>query len=316
MKAIQWNGKVLSLNDIPIPKPGKGEALIRVSCAGVCNTDLEITKGYFDFKGTLGHEFVGLVEDCKDFPDYIGKRVVCDINCACGNCKVCKAHDPHHCPERSTIGIFQKDGAFGEYVTAPVANLLVIDESLEDERAVFTEPLAAALEIPEQLDLDAKDEVCILGDGKLGLLIAMSLAGLGFKVVLIGRHPERFDKFPKMTGISFYQELPGEKFKTVVEATGNPKGFEAAISLTRPRGRIVLKSTYHQAFPFNPVMIVVNEISIHGSRCGPYDKALALLEKEGIDPRPLISQIYPLAQGIEAINKASEPGHLKVLLQI
>ena len=316
MKAIQWNGQGLSLNNIPIPEPGSGEALIKVRCAGVCNTDLEITKGYFNFQGTLGHEFVGLVEECKDAPEYVGQRVVCDINCACGSCSVCEAQDPHHCPKRSTIGIFNKDGAFSEYLVAPVKNLMVVRDELTDECAVFTEPLAAALEIPEQLDLDVRDEVCVLGDGKLGLLIAMSLGSLGFKVLLVGRHPERFEKIPNMMGVRFSKELPQELFKTVVEATGNPKGFEAAISLTQPRGQIVLKSTYHQAFSFNPVMIVVNEIRIQGSRCGPYDKALALLEKGAIDPSSLISETYSLEQGLRAIDKASEPGILKVLLQI
>lgn len=246
----------------------------------------------------------------------MGQRVVCDINCACGYCSVCKAGDPHHCPNRTTIGILNRDGAFGEYLVAPAKNLLLVSEQLGDERAVFTEPLAAALEIPEQLDLDEKDDICVLGDGKLGLLIAMSLGSIGLNVVLIGRHPERFDKFPKMTGVSFTTELPDEQFKTVVEATGNPKGFETAIGLTQPRGQIVLKSTYQQAFAFNPVMIVVNEIKIQGSRCGPYDKALSLLEKGGVDPSPFISNTFPLEQGLNAIKDASEPGTLKVLLQI
>lgn len=312
MKALQWNGQEASVEQLNRPQPKKDEALVRVTCAGVCNTDIEITRGYLDFKGTLGHEFVGVVEETSD-SSWVGKRIVCDINCACQTCQVCLAGDPHHCPHRSTVGIFKKDGAFAEYINVPIANLLPVPDSVSDEQAVFTEPLAAALEIQEQLDLKKDQPICVLGDGKLGLLIAMSLAAHDFSVTLIGHHKERESRLGGLP-LTYSEMPPNHLFSTVIEATGNPQGFETAIKLTQPRGTIVLKSTYANGFHFDPTLIVVNEIRVQGSRCGPFDKALSLLKSAKLDPSLLIDHRYSLSDGPQALKQATTKGTLKVLI--
>ena len=312
MKALQWNGAVLQVNEIAVPERNRSEVLLRVIRAGICNTDLEILRGYHAFHGTLGHEFVGIIEDSED-RSTIGQRVVCDINCACHACLTCTSGHPHHCPNRVTIGINGKDGAFAEFLTAPVRNLVPLPASLPLDVAVFAEPVAAALEILEQVPCQKGDAVAIIGDGKLGLLITMCLANYGLDVHLIGHHPERLavlDGYP----VRFYSSLPDRKFALVVEATGHDSGFSTAMAVIAPRGTLVLKSTYAHDFIFNPAPLVVNEITLLGSRCGPLDKAVALLESKKIKPVRLIAKSFPLADAVAAIDHAKQKGELKVLI--
>lgn len=302
------------MEEVSKPEPSDGEALIKISKAGICNTDIEITNGYFQFEGTIGHEFVGVVEDAKE-SNWIGKRVVADINCACNNCSVCQKGDQHHCPNRTVLGILGRDGAMAEYLTVPVKNLVSVPKILSDNLAVFAEPVAAALEIQEQLELDKSEEICVIGDGKLGLLIALTLDTSGFNVHLLGRHPERVNRLDGFKG-SYSKEAINKSYQTVVEATGNPAGFELAVNLTKPRGNLVLKSTYADGFKFNPAMVVVNELNIVGSRCGPIDKAIDMLSKAKLDPTKLIDEHFPLKDGEEAIKNASSKGTLKVILDV
>ena len=313
MKALQWNGAELRLNHVPLPRRQKNECLLKILCAGVCNTDLEILRGYHQFHGTLGHEFIGLVEESDD-ESLVGRTVVCDINCACNICEICRSGQPHHCPNRVTIGINGKDGAFAEFINVPRHNLVPLPATLAHDRAVFAEPVAAALEILEQVSCSAGEQVAVIGDGKLGLLITMCLVINGQDVTLIGHHPEKFsllEGFP----VRFYQTPPAGKYSLVVEASGNSSGFETAISLTAARGTLVLKSTYAHGFEFNPAPIIVNEITLVGSRCGPMSKAVALLDSGKIKPERLIEKRYPLSDSVAAINYAKRKGVLKVLIE-
>ena len=312
MKALQWDGAVLQVNEIKAPERSREEALLRVIRAGICNTDLEILRGYHNFHGTPGHEFVGIIEDSED-RSTIGRRVVCDINCACHICPICVSGTPHHCPNRVTIGINGKDGAFAEYLTAPVRNLVPLPESLPLDIAVFAEPVAAALEILEQVTCQPCDAVAIIGDGKLGLLIAMCLVINGLDVHPIGHHAERLtvlEGYP----VRFYAAPPDRKFRLVVEATGHDSGFSTAMTMIAPRGTLVLKSTCAHGFNFNPAPLVVNEITLLGSRCGPMDKAVALLASGKIHPERLVARSFPLADAVKAIDHARRKGVLKVLI--
>ena len=259
MKALQWNGVELCLNEVPPPVREPGECLVKVLSAGVCNTDLEILRGYHQFYGTLGHEFVGLVETADD-ETLTGRAVVCDINCACNKCATCRSGHPHHCPNRVTLGINGKDGACAEFITVPHTNLVPLPETLSHDRAVFAEPVAAALEILEQVAYRPGDEVAVIGDGKLGLLITMCLAIHGLDVTLVGHHPEKLSLLEGYP-VHFYETAPETSYPFVVEASGNSSGFDTALSLTAPLGTLVLKSTYAHGFEFNPAPIVVNEIT-------------------------------------------------------
>lgn len=313
MKALRINNGQVALEEIPVPTATESEAVIKIERAGVCNTDLEILKGYHNFTGTLGHEFVGTVYDAK-IKDFIGKRVVADINQACMKCHVCESGGMHHCPNRSVIGIVNKDGAFAEYLSTTLSSLVEVPQDLALDKIVFAEPVAAALEIQEQLQLDKQNPICVIGDGKLGLLIAMTLDKSGYQVHLVGRHPERLERLGNFSGT--YKKTATERaYAVVVEATGNPQGFQSAIDLVRPRGHLVLKSTYAAPFQFNPSMLVVNEINVVGSRCGPMDKAVEMIASGILDPSSLIDAQMPLEQGIEALNRAQESGVLKVLIQ-
>lgn len=314
MRALQYIDGAVKLIEVDEPEIASGEALVRVVRAGVCNTDIEITRGYFGYSGTLGHEFVGVVER-SDNKSLLGKRVVADINCACGGCDYCMRGDGHHCPERTVLGIVKRNGAFADKLSIPESNLVAVPDAVPDEVAVFAEPVAAALEIQEQLELDVQEPICVIGDGKLGLLIAMSLDAAGFKVDLVGRHPDRRKRMPQFSG-GFDRTAPGSNYSTVVEATGNPEGFKTAVGLTRPRGTLVLKSTYASGFEFNPAMVVVNEIKIQGSRCGPMDKAVQLLKEGKLDPSTLIDARYSLGKGVEAMEEARASGVLKVVLDM
>lgn len=313
MKALQWDSQKLSLREIPKPQRASGEALVKVLRAGICNTDLEIMRGYHGFSGTLGHEFVGLVEEAED-ETLRGRRVVADINFACGDCAMCRRGLPHHCLNRGTLGIIGRDGAFADYLCCPEDNLVVLPDTLAEERAVFAEPVAAALEILEQVDCRALEEAAVVGDGKLGLLVAMSLAGAGLRVSLLGRHPQK-GALVEDYGVRFLSARPARQFALVVEASGNPAGFHDALALTEPCGTIVLKSTYAGGFDFNPAPLVVNEITLLGSRCGPMPRAVELLAAGDIRPERLVEAEYALQDGPRAVEHAARKGTLKILLR-
>jgi len=314
MKALLYDGE-LKLLSKPRPKPPPGEALIRVSLAGICNTDLEIAKGYMGFQGVLGHEFVGVVEEAEE-EGWLGKRVVGEINCYCGECSLCRRGLFTHCPERTTLGIWGRDGAFAEYLTLPLANLHPVPEEIPDEDAVFVEPLAAALEIVEQIEVKPTDRVLLLGDGKLGLLVAQVLTLQGCDLLVVGHHAHKLEIL-KRRGIATHLgkgSLEGS-FDIVVDCTGNPEGFAQALDLLRPRGTLVLKSTYHGEAEVDLSRLVIDEITLIGSRCGPFFPALELLGRGLVDVASLISATLPLDEAIRAFRLAGRRETLKVLLR-
>ncbi len=313
MDALVFDGTLRFVHDHPLPALAPGEALIRPHLAGICNTDIEITRGYMAFRGVLGHEFVGTVVAC-DEAAWVGRRVVGEINAACLRCPTCARGDYTHCPERTTLGIDRRDGAMAELLRLPIACLHEVPASVPDEAAVFVEPLAAALEILEQCHLRPSERVAVVGDGKLGALVAQVLRLPGCEVTLVGRHPERWELFERM-GISCVR--PDEalgRFDLVVDCTGQPAGLATARRLVRPRGRLVLKSTFHAPSELNLTMLAVDEVTLVGSRCGPFAPALRLLASGQITTGPLISARYPLSEGVAAFQAAG--GRLKVLLEI
>ena len=316
MRALYLD-KTLSLREnYSAPHPPPGEALVSVQLAGVCNTDLELARGYLSFRGVPGHEFVGVVEQCDSAPEWVGERVVGEINAACGQCETCRAGHPTHCPSRTTLGIAGRDGAFAEYLCLPVTNLHLVPGSMADEIAVFTEPLAAACEIMQAVHIRPTDHVAVLGDGKLGLLCAQVLQLIGCDLLAIGRHEESLEILARrgiQTALAKASTFP--EFDIVVEATGTPEGFATARQRVRPRGTIVLKSTYHSALETNLTMVVVDEISLVGSRCGPFEPALRLLEQRLVDVTSLIHSRYRLSEGLAALERASQRGTLKVLIE-
>ena len=301
----------------PDPEPPPGEALVRVTLAGICNTDLELIKGYMGFLGVLGHEFVGIVEESPD-PALRGQRVVGEINASCGACPTCRAGRPTHCPNRTTLGIAGRDGALADFLTLPAHLLHVVPEAVPDRAAVFTEPLAAALEILEQVAVRPTDGVVVLGDGKLGLLVAQVLALTGCHLVAVGRHESKLDILRRQ-GIAVRladdPPAPGEA-DIVVECTSSTEGFAIARRLLRPRGTLVLKSTYHGLASVDLTGLVVDEITLVGSRCGPFEPALRLLAAGLVDVEPLIDAVYPLDEGLAAFERAATRGTLKVLLSM
>lgn len=308
--------KVRLRDDLPTPEPPNGEALLKVRLAGICATDLEMVHGYYPFTGIMGHEFVGEVVQSPTKPGLEGQRVVGEINASCGQCQDCEAGRPTHCEKRSVLGILNRNGVFAEYVILPVENLHELPDSLADEAAVFTEPLAAALQIQEQVHIQPTDKVLVIGAGRLGQLVAQSLALTGCELQVVTRHAAQ-DRLLEMRGIATCKEkeAPTRVVDVVVEATGSPQGFALARRAVRPRGTIILKSTYKGELPVNFSAIVVNEITLVGSRCGPFPPAIRLLESGKVDPRPLISGRYPLAEAESAIHQAGQPGALKILLE-
>ena len=320
MKALFFknNKLILSKNHLP-PLPAEKEALIRVTCTGICATDIEIMKGYMGFEGILGHEFVGVVEKCSQ-KNLVGQRVSGEINIACGKCLYCKRGMERHCPERSVLGILNKDGAFAEYITLPIKNLHLIPDSIPDEEAVFVEPVAAAFEILEQVNISSDDNICIIGDGRLGILTAQVLETRGCKLLVEGRHEKKL-AILKARGINTRRvtEVHPEytdKFDIVIDCTGSPSGLEQAIQRVRPRGTVVLKTTVagKRTFDFNE--LIIDEIALIGSRCGPFEPAIKALAERKIDVTPLISKVFTLDEGIKAFNYASQKGVMKVLVNI
>ncbi len=304
------------LHDLADPAPKLGEALIRVRLAGICGTDLQLVRGYYPFTGVPGHEFVGQVASSPDDPSWEGARVVGEINAVCGQCAACSAGRSSHCSRRSVLGIVNRQGCFAEYCTLPLENLLRIEDCVPDECAVFTEPLAAALQIEEQIEVRPADQVLVVGAGRLGQLIARTLSLTGCRLSAVVRHDvqaERLEPF----GVTVHDpgEIPRQQMDIVVEATGSPDGLEAALKAVRPAGTIVLKSTYAGSHRIDFSRLVVDEIRLVGSRCGPFAKALRLLEERRIDPRDLIEETLPLTQAQSAFEKSSRPGAFKILLQ-
>ena len=319
MHAIVWDGNRISRAERPEPVLADDMAIIQVSIAGICNTDLEIVRGYMGFEGILGHEVVGRVSAGPQA--WIGRRVVAEINFACGTCTACGAGLERHCPTRRVMGILNADGAFAESVAVPVANLHAVPESVADDLAVFTEPLAAAHEIVEQLSLDpaewSEQRALVLGDGKLGLLVAQVLQQAGASVVAIGRHDDKL-RVLRSRGIETHLRddwQPDKSADLVVDATGSSEGFRTAVAATRPRGTVVLKSTVAGAHNLDLAPLVIDELQVLGSRCGPFEPALAALAAGEVDVRSLISDRMALVDGEQALRRAAERGVLKVLLE-
>ncbi len=313
MRALYYDGQ-LQLIDTPKPRL-EGEALVRVILAGICNTDIEITRGYAGFKGIPGHEFVGVVEQASN-PDLVGKRVVGEINAGCGYCSKCLAGDPRHCPQRTVLGISGRDGAFAEYLSLPEVNLRPVPESVSNLTAVFTEPVAAACSILERVDLRPEDRVLVIGDGKLGLLVAQVLRSVPCKLLLTGKHQNKLDTAVKC-GIDtvLVGDLKEYEFDFIVEASGSESGIKLAIERVRPRGSIVLKSTFAGAVTLDMSELVVKEVSIIGSRCGRFEDALRLMEAGKLDLSGLVSEVLPLEQGVAGFALAVTPGVIKILLE-
>jgi len=316
MRALWLEDRVLGARrDVPRPPPPPGEALIRVTLAGVCNTDLELVKGYYPFTGVPGHEFVGEVVSAGA-AEWIGRRVVGEINASCGACATCRAGHRTHCPTRTVLGIKGRYGSMAEFLTLPIENLHAVPDAMADEVAVFAEPVAAALQVQRQVPIDAGARVVVIGDGKLGQLVARTLALAGHRPTVVGRHPRKLALLSRL-GIATAagSDLSPRDADVVVECTGNPDGLALARAAVRPRGTIVLKSTYHGEVPLNLSGIVVDEVTLVGSRCGPFAPALALLAGGGLEVADMVDQRFALDDGVAAFAGAAAPGVLKVLIR-
>lgn len=316
MKGIWLEKQQLQLKtDLPIPTPNSEEALVKVSQAGICNTDLELLRGYYPYTGIIGHEFVGVVESGPKH--LVNQRVVGEINAVCGQCYFCRHGLANHCQQRTVVGIANHHGAFAEYLTLSTNNLHLVPDTVSDDAATFTEPLAAALEIQEQISLTPESRVLVIGDGKLGQLVAQTLALTGCNLLVVGRHRDKLANL-EHRGIKtgFADLIETKSFDVAVECTGNQDGFALALQGLRPRGILVLKSTYAGDLKFNASAIVVNEITVVGSRCGPFAKALDLLVNDRVDVSYLIDTSYRLEQGLAAFDRAQQRGVLKVILKM
>lgn len=321
MRALVFNNKLELKQDFEKPTPKENEALIKVKLVGICNTDYEITKGYMGYNGILGHEFVGVVEEINgEDKSLLGKRVVGEINLGCKNCDYCAKGLERHCPNRQTLGIFNKDGCFADYVTLPLSNLLEVNEKINDETAVFVEPLAAALEILEQLHIKPYEKVCVLGDGKLGLITALALNASNVDVTLVGKHQNKLDiakeQNVKTMLLENLKQEDNKSFDVVVEATGRVSGFETSLNLVKPRGVLVLKSTIATGKELNLAPIVIDEITVLGSRCGQFAPALRLMEKNVIDFSKLVSAKLSFDDAILGFEKNKEKNTIKILLEM
>ncbi len=316
MRALVFDGERIALKEVPVPVPAPGEALVKVLTAGVCNTDLEITRGYMDFTGIPGHEFVGIVEEAGH-PVLKGKRVVGEINCACGTCHYCQLEMPHHCLNRSVLGILGRDGAFAEYVTLPEENLHPAPTSVRDDVAVFVEPTAAAFRITEQVKVGPEDRVIVLGDGKLGQLVAQVLWLTSKNLICVGKHAWKLMLLRDLGIATAHVNDPVERgADLVVEATGSYAGFARALELVRPEGTVVLKTTTTHPTAMELSKPVINEVKIIGSRCGPFRPALEALSLGNVEVRPMITAAYDLRDGEEALHRAAADDALKILLHM
>jgi threonine dehydrogenase-like Zn-dependent dehydrogenase len=309
------DGELALRSDLPVPEPPPGEALVKVRVAGICNTDLELVRGYYPYRGILGHEFVGTVERGPE--DLLGKRVVGEINAVCGACPTCRAGRPTHCERRTVLGIAGRQGAFADFLTLPVENLHEVPEGVADEVAVFTEPLAAALQVQQQVAVSPRDRVLVAGDGKLGQLIARTLLLTGCALTVVGRHAEKLQPLAGLgAATALESDFRGTGFDLAVESTGTAAGFALARRALRPRGTLVLKSTYAGRLTLDASSLVVDEIIVVGSRCGPFQPALELLAAGSVEVRDLIAARLPLARGLEGFERAAARGTLKVLLDV
>jgi threonine dehydrogenase-like Zn-dependent dehydrogenase len=329
MKALVFDGSLRFVRDAALPTRAD-EALVQVICAGICNTDLEIAKGYAGFNGILGHEFVGRVIESPDSLQ-VGQRVVGEINAGCGLCRLCLAGDSRHCVLRTTLGIKARDGAFAEFLSLPARNLITIPDSLSNNAAVFVEPLAAALNILEQVKIDPSTRVAVIGDGKLAQLTIIAVAQTGCDLTVIGKHEKKLALAKQAARLCLRVEdasaqsaierwirnskLEGE-FDVVIEASGSKTGLPMALKLARPQGVVALKSTYHEPAALDLSSVVVNEITILGSRCGRFRPAIDLLSAGAININPLITSEFPFEDCLLAFQKAAEPESLKVVLNI
>lgn len=313
MRALYWDGTSAKVIDRPLPEAGPGTAVVRVTWAGICNTDLELCKGYLSFKGVLGHEFVGKVVEGPD--DWMGKRVVGEINFGCGACPACASGLQRHCPRRTVMGILDADGAFAERIEVPVENLHHVPDHVPDEVAVFIEPLAAAYEILEQIHVHPGMDCTVLGDGKLGLLVAQVLHQAGARVLAVGKHENKLALLGKLgVATSLLGAWSKKKADLVVDATGTAAGFDLAVAATKPRGTLVLKSTVAARAPVDLARLVIDEIKVVGSRCGSFAPALRAVTAGSIDVTPLISARVPLREAERGLVMAAKPGMMKVLI--
>ena len=337
MQALYWDGHDLSIDSsypTPAPpskiedreskivgatgiRPGFSDghiATVRIHLAGICSTDLQIFKGYMGFRGVPGHELVGSVSDGPE--DLLGKRVVSEINFGCGQCENCARGLARHCTARKVMGILGADGAFAEYVAVPVANLHVVPENVSDEEAVFTEPIAAAFEILEQVQLNPGDDILVLGDGKLGNLCAQVLRLTSASVTVLGKHEDKL-KLIKRSGVRtiLLNDWKPKLYDVVVEATGSASGLQLAMSAVRPRGTLVLKTTIAGEYHVSLAPLIINEVTVIGSRCGLFAPALEALEEKSVSVTPLIEKIYPLSSGLDAVAHAAKSGTRKLLLR-
>jgi threonine dehydrogenase-like Zn-dependent dehydrogenase len=313
MRALHFDGSALRLADVPAPVGDAETAVVRVQLAGVCNTDLELIKGYMGFRGVLGHEFVGTV--AQGPPAWSGQRVVGEINFACRRCDTCRRGLTRHCPTRRVMGIVGADGAFAEYVAVPIANLHAVPDGVSDAAAVFTEPLAAAFEILAQVRVEPDWSCVVLGDGKLGLLVAQVLAQTGAGVLAVGKHDDKLALLRRRgVATTRFEQWDRARADLVVEATGTAAAFALAVAATRPRGTLVLKSTVADGVPLDLAPLVIDEITVVGSRCGAFEPALQALAAGRVDVLPLIAARHSLGDGVAAIGAASQPGMLKVLI--
>jgi threonine dehydrogenase-like Zn-dependent dehydrogenase len=317
MLAVHLENGAVSVRTVPVPHRPEGSALLRLLVAGICNTDLELQRGYYGFAGTPGHEFVAEVAEA-DTASLVGRRVVGEINLACTQCEWCRKGLGRHCPNRTVLGIVNQPGAFEEFFTLPERNLHVLPEGLSLEHAVFTEPLAAACEILDQTAIPQGETIAVLGDGKLGLLIALTLNARGYKVHQFGRHTEKL-RISAAAGVSTElarSAMPTAAYDWTVDATGSAQGLRTAVAMTRPRGTVILKSTVHGEVAVDTAPIVVNELTLVGSRCGRFEASLPLLEHGLIPVEALIAGRFPLGEASRAFQRAAEKGVLKVLLTV
>ncbi|VAW35610.1 Threonine dehydrogenase and related Zn-dependent dehydrogenases [hydrothermal vent metagenome] len=323
MKAVVFDKGLKIVEDHPVPVPAAGEALLRVILAGICATDMEITKGYMGFTGVLGHEFVATVIECRAKPELIGRRVTGEINIGCNNCELCRSGLSNHCPNRNVLGILGRDGAMAQYLTLPAGNLHIVPDSVSESEAALTEPLAAAFQITREHEITPSSSVCVLGGGRLGAMAALAINETGCKLIVCGRNAEK-NKIINGFGIktTLPEELEG-RFDYVVECTGTPVGLNHAIRLTKPKGTIILKTTVAKPAPLDLNNIVINELKISGSRCGPFKLALDFLDKysrghaeghKGLGS--LISAVYPLKDAVRAFDRAGSKGTMKILLEV
>jgi threonine dehydrogenase-like Zn-dependent dehydrogenase len=316
MLAIVVESGKAEVREVPQPKPAKGEALIKVRLAGICATDLEVLRGYNGFNGILGHEFVGTIVGGSTA--LAGKRVVGEINCVCGRCDMCAGGLSSHCRKRTVLGLAGRPGVFAEYVTLPERNCLEVPAGVTDEDAVFTEPLAAAYQVIRQVKIEPRMSVVVLGTGRLGLLVAQVLALTGCRLIAVGRNPKTLGLLDRRRiRTATLDETPqNQDHDVIVDCTGSPEGLRIALGLVRPRGTIVMKTTSAAKGDVDLTSAVVNEVTILGSRCGPFGEALNSLARKQIEVGSMITQVLPLAHGLKALQLAAEPDQIKVLLKV